>query len=63
MDRRCLALGRRRPLATLAAVVLPAVIAIAPLAIRNLVATGDPFEFNTLGSRVEQVWMSGTRVV
>ena len=28
-----------------------------------VVATGDPFEFNTLGSRVEQVWMSGTRVV
>ena len=28
-----------------------------------VVAAGDPFEFNTLGSRVEQVWMSGTRVV
>jgi imidazolonepropionase-like amidohydrolase len=28
-----------------------------------VVVDGDPFEFDTLGSRVEQVWMAGTRVV
>ncbi len=27
-----------------------------------VVAGGDPFEFDTLGERVEQVWMAGTRV-
>ena len=28
-----------------------------------VVVDGDPFEFDTLGSRVEQVWMAGTHVV
>jgi imidazolonepropionase-like amidohydrolase len=28
-----------------------------------VVVDGDPFEFDTLGSRVEQVWMAGTQVV
>ena len=28
-----------------------------------VVAEGDPFEFDTLGRRVEQVWMAGSRVV
>ena len=28
-----------------------------------VIAGGDPFEFDTLGQRVEQVWMAGSRVV
>ncbi len=38
-----LLLHRRRPLATALALAVPVVIATAPVALRNLVVTGDPF--------------------
>ena len=28
-----------------------------------VVVEGDPFDFDTLGQRVEQVWIGGSRVV